>query len=104
MALAGTGVRVQAVCPGFIDSHFHESAGMAMDKSRKGLFGFRSPDEVVRDAMRDFGRGVVVSVPDRGGRLIRLMGKWMPRKLFYREIPVMAAAASGKKRRVKTSS
>lgn len=101
MELAGTGVQVQAVCPGFIDSHFHESAKMAMDKSRKGLFGFRSPDEVVRDAMRDFEKGVVVSVPDRGGRLIRLMGKWMPRRLFYREVPVMAAAASGKKRHVK---
>ncbi|MCA5960844.1 SDR family NAD(P)-dependent oxidoreductase [Blautia sp. RD014234] len=33
--LVGTGVHVQAVCPGFIDSHFHENAGMHMDKNKR---------------------------------------------------------------------
>ena len=52
---------IQAVCPGFIDSHFHESAEMHMDKSRKGLFGFRDPDAIVADAMKDFAKKKVIS-------------------------------------------
>ena len=61
MELSGKDIRVQAVCPGFIDSHFHESAEMHMDKSRKGLFGFRDPDAIVADAMKDFAKKKVIS-------------------------------------------
>ena len=84
LELAGTNVSVQAVCPGFIDSDFHESAGMHMDKGKKGFMGFRKPDAVVADAMRDLEKGKVVSVPDTGAKLIRLMVGFLPRSLFYK--------------------
>lgn len=35
MELAGTNIRVQVVCPGFIHSHFHKSAEMKVDKIEK---------------------------------------------------------------------
>lgn len=96
MELAKTNIHVQAVCPGFIDSHFHESAGMQMNKSRKGLFAFRNPGDIVSDAMKDFEKGIVVSVPDRGAKLIRFMVKLMPRKMFYKKVSVLASTLSGK--------
>ena len=84
MELAHTRIRVQAVCPGFMDSHFHESAGMAVDKGAKGIFAFRRPEDVAEDAMKDLARGKVVSIPDMGGKLFKALGIFMPRKLYYR--------------------
>ena len=97
MELAKTNIHVQAVCPGFIDSNFHESAGMHVNKSRKGLFAFHNPDDIVVDAMKDFEKGIVVSVPDGGAKLIRFMVKLMPRKMFYKKVTTLASTLSGKK-------
>lgn len=97
LELTKTNIHVQAVCPGFIDSHFHESAGMHMNKSRKGLFAFRNPDDIVADAMKDFEKGIVVSVPDRGAKLVRFMVKLMPRKVFYKKVSALASTLSDKK-------
>lgn len=97
LELAGTGIQVQAVCPGFIDSHFHESAGMNVDKKKKGLFGFRQPDEIVRDAMKDWRKGKVVSVPDRGAKLIRALARVLPRTFFYRMAAGFSKSIAGKK-------
>lgn len=83
MELKDTNIRVQAVCPGFIDSHFHESAGMNVDKNKKGLFGFKQPDDIVSDAMQDLNKGKVVSIPDKGARFLRRFVRILPRKVFY---------------------
>lgn len=84
MELINCAVKVQVVCPGFIDSDFHERAGMVVDKNRKGLFGFHDPKDIVNNAMKDLKNNIVVCVPDKGGKLIRLIGKYMPRKIFYK--------------------
>ena len=97
MELSGTDIRVQAVCPGFIDSHFHESAEMHMDKSRKGLFGFRDPDAIVADAMKDFAKKKVISVPDTSAKMIRTLARFLPRNLFYRMAARFSSSLSGKK-------
>lgn len=84
MELADYDIKVQAVCPGFIDSDFHSRAGMSVDKTRKGIFGFQQPGDVVNRAMKALKKNIVVCVPDKGGKLIRLIGKYMPRKMFYK--------------------
>lgn len=84
MELAGTGIRVQAVCPGFVDTDFHESNGMPVDKSRKGMFAFRQPDDVVEEAMRDFDKGSVICVPDKVGKIVKAMADYLPKKAYYR--------------------
>lgn len=84
LELKDTGIKVQVVCPGFIDSHFHESAKMKVDKENSKFGKFRKPDDVVNDAMKDFYKGKVVSVPDKGARMIKRMAKLLPRPLFYR--------------------
>lgn len=59
--LAGTGVRVTVLCPGFTHTEFHERAAMNMTKLPDALW--LDADQLVRDCLDDIDRGRVVSVP-----------------------------------------
>jgi len=59
--LAGTGVNVTALCPGFVRTQFHPRAGI--DMSRMPAAGWIEVDDVVAQCLRDVARGRVVSVP-----------------------------------------
>lgn len=58
--LAGTGVQVQACCPGLVDTEFHEVAGL--DLAGVPLPVLR-PDEIADAALAGLGLGEVVCVP-----------------------------------------
>ncbi|MGJ6964074.1 SDR family NAD(P)-dependent oxidoreductase [Streptosporangium sp. G11] len=76
MEMAGSRVRVMALCPGFVHTEFHERA--AMDKSGIPEFFWLSADNVVREAMRDLVRGVRVSIPDLRYKVIVRVGRLLP--------------------------
>ncbi|TDU02721.1 hypothetical protein EDD99_1122 [Streptomyces sp. 846.5] len=61
--LAGTGVRVLALCPGFTHTEFHQRA--QVDMKDVGGWMWLGADRVVDDAMRDLARGRTVSIPSR---------------------------------------
>jgi uncharacterized protein len=56
--LAGTGVKVQVVCPGVVRSEFHSRQGIDMSHVPR-----MEPDRIVTASLSDLERGVVVSIP-----------------------------------------
>jgi short-subunit dehydrogenase len=59
--MAGTGVRLLALCPGFTHTEFHQRA--RVDMKDVGGWMWLDADRVVDDAMRDLARGRTVSIP-----------------------------------------
>lgn len=70
LELKGTGVRVQALCPGFTHTNFHSSLGM--DISHIPEWMWMSANEVVAESLRALKRGKVVFIPGRSNRLMGL--------------------------------
>ena len=56
--LAGTGVKMQVVCPGVVRSEFHSRQGIDMSQVPR-----MEPDLIVTASLSDLERGVVVSIP-----------------------------------------
>ena len=77
--LAGTGVQVQALCPGFVRTEFHQRAGIEMSSIPR--FMWLSVERVVRESMRDLGKGKVISVPGVQYKVLTALGTKVPKSL-----------------------
>ncbi|MDF2257967.1 SDR family NAD(P)-dependent oxidoreductase [Streptantibioticus ferralitis] len=80
--LAGSGVRLMALCPGFVRTEFHQRAGM--DASGIPDWAWLDVDKVVAAAIRDLACGRVVSVPDLRYKAVVGLAKLTPSALFAR--------------------
>lgn len=80
--LAGTGVRVLALCPGFVHTEFHDRAGMDMSGVRPFLW--LDADDVVDTALADLAADRPVSVPGWQYKAIVGAGSLVPRTLAAR--------------------
>jgi uncharacterized protein len=80
--LAGTGVRVSAVAPGFVRTEFHPRAGL--DMSRVPGFLWLTADQVAATALADHRAGKVVSVPGAPYKVIVGAQKVVPGALARR--------------------
>jgi uncharacterized protein len=80
--LSGTGVRIMALCPGFVRTEFHERAGM--NTSGVPDYFWLDKDDVVDAALRDLRRGVQVSVPGPQYKALVGVGRLIPRNLAGR--------------------
>ena len=74
--LAGTGVSVHAVCPGFVRTEFHERAGIDMASIPGPMW--LSVDDVVDDSLADIAKGKVVSIPGVQYKLLTSAGRLVP--------------------------
>jgi short-subunit dehydrogenase len=74
--LAGTGVRLMALCPGFVHTEFHQRAGMGTKNIPS--WGWLNADRVVDEAMRDLAHGRVLSVPSKRYKLVVALTRVLP--------------------------
>ncbi|MEV4129710.1 SDR family oxidoreductase [Nocardia sp. NPDC049707] len=80
--LAGTGVQVQALCPGFVHTEFHERAGIEMSSLPKQLW--LTVDKVVAVSLRDLEKNRVLSVPGVQYKVLTTAAGMIPRALAAR--------------------
>ena len=72
----GSGVRVMVLCPGLVRTEFHPRIGA--DMSWVPGWMWLDADRLVRDALADLSRGVVVSVPSRRYQALVRLARLVP--------------------------
>ncbi|MEU3898294.1 SDR family oxidoreductase [Streptomyces sp. NPDC045251] len=75
--LAGSGVRLMALCPGFVRTEFHARAGMGTDNIPGWMW--LDADKVVAAALDDLARGKSLSIPDPRYKALMGAAKLVPR-------------------------
>ncbi|ORA34208.1 SDR family NAD(P)-dependent oxidoreductase [Mycobacterium aquaticum] len=75
--LAGTGVGVHALCPGFVRTEFHARAGI--DMADTPSYMWLEVDDVVRECLAEVAKGRVVIVPGLQYKLLTTGSRLVPR-------------------------
>ncbi|GAA2576782.1 SDR family oxidoreductase [Streptomyces lienomycini] len=78
--LAGSGVRLMALAPGFVRTEFHQRAGMGTDNIPNWMW--LDADKVVTAALADLSRGKSLSIPDPRYKTLMGAAKLVPRGLL----------------------
>ncbi|MGH3815186.1 MAG: SDR family NAD(P)-dependent oxidoreductase [Pseudonocardiaceae bacterium] len=81
-SLQGTGVRVIALCPGYVRTEFHARAGIDVAGSPSAFW--LDADAVVRECLADLRRGRTISVPGLQYRVLAGLVDVLPRSLVRR--------------------
>jgi uncharacterized protein len=79
MSMRGTGVRIQALCPGFVRTEFHQRAGIDMSTTPDALYV--DLDLLVRTSLADLRKDRPVSVPGPLYGSVAVAARLAPRRL-----------------------
>ncbi|CAM2862561.1 SDR family NAD(P)-dependent oxidoreductase [Skermania piniformis] len=77
-----SGVRVQALCPGFMDTPFHQRVGNKPEDFPKPLV--ISVDDVVKGSLADIEKGWAVSVPGWRIKFVAMLNRFSPRRWVWK--------------------
>jgi short-subunit dehydrogenase len=77
----GSPVRVQALCPGFTYTEFHDTLGIDRGMVPRSLW--MSADEVVGTSLRALEQGRLIVIPGWRYRLFVALQRWFPRRLRH---------------------
>lgn len=80
--LSGTGVRIQALCPGFTRTEIFERAGA--DVSGLPSFVWMDPHDVVDESLDALARGNVICVPGFANRALSSLSRVLPHEASSR--------------------
>lgn len=86
VALMGTGIRVQALAPGFTVTEFHSRLGADFTKEQRT---WMQPEKVVDESLRALGKGLVVCIPGFKRRFIAKLASKLPRPVYYRIMKII---------------
>ena len=85
LELGGSGIKVQALAPGFVKSHFHDAVKSVENRARKYRFvKWMTARQVVEFSLKNLQKGKVVCIPGWGNRLLCWLSRVTPRSLYYR--------------------
>lgn len=76
LAYGPRGVKVTALCPGFVHTEFHDRMGM--DKSVAPGWTWLRPARVVREGLADNAKGKAVSVPTKRYKILAAVARILP--------------------------
>lgn len=82
LSYRNSGVRITALCPGFVRTEFHQRGDM--DTSRVPGWMWLDADSLVTRAMRDLQAGKPISVPGRRYQLMSTVARIAPRSMVAR--------------------
>jgi short-subunit dehydrogenase len=88
--LRDSGVRVQALLPGFTRTEFQDRAGI--DPSSVPSFAWMEAETVVDASLRALARADVVCIPGRGNQAVAGVSGLLPRAAFRRIVGAMQAS------------
>ena len=87
MKLRDRGIKVQALCPGFIRTDFHRRIGIEDEKRRnRGIITWMDVDAVMRSSAHCLERDKVICVPGFWYKVIYAFVRALPKPLYYRLI------------------
>ncbi len=76
------GIRVQALCPGFTYSEFHDVVGLREQVSQMPNYMWMTAEAVVRESLQELDRNKprTVMINGRVNRFINRLANWLPQK------------------------
>ena len=78
--LAGTGVTVTALCPGWVRTEFHQRAEISVSSIPAPLW--LDADRLVADCLADVRKGAVISIPSKRYQVLIFAARHAPRRMI----------------------
>ena len=79
--LAGSGVHVTSLQPGWVRTEFHERPGIS--GSSIPDFLWLSPERLVKECLDDVARGKLISVPSKRFKVLAFLARTAPRNIMH---------------------